>query len=108
MPHNFNNTLTLDAQGAPEAAGPVASGEEIIWIAVWIYQNIGGNSAGATGGAGWYGSPKSGTWDTTTSLVTGSAPFVTDKKARAMALALVTDGTETEFYWWAEKVRIVS
>jgi hypothetical protein len=109
MPHGFDSNLSL-VSGAPAAAGDVDTGEPMWWIAVWIWQDPGlpkRGRAAATGRAT-YAAPLTSKWSATTSLVSGSPPFMPGDKARAMALALVQKGGGTnEFVWWDENVNIV-
>lgn len=105
MPHGFDSPLSLLPSGAPDAKGPVDTGEPMSWIAVWLWQRDDGDPkrgfAAATGRAT-YAPPGTSRWSATTSLVMGSPVFMPGKKVRAMALALVQKSGSNEFVWWEE------
>lgn len=98
MPHNFDEKQKIDSHGSlAQATGPVESGEEIFWIAAFVYQNEPGHYAAASGEQQWpNGVDKK--WDCPTKMSPGSMPF---KKgpARAWALARVTDQGGMFFAW---------
>jgi hypothetical protein len=118
MPHGFDENLRLLAPGnhprygrlvrpGPLATGPVADGERMSWIQVWVFQNTDGNAAAATGTRDWSERAVTRTWTTPTELAQGSEDFLPGKPAQATALALVKRGRTTEeFYWWSVPVMI--
>jgi hypothetical protein len=125
--HNFDDKLRLvappaaagagaAAQLAPLAKGPVGDGEELAWVAVWIYQNYGNGKAAIAAGASRYDAtrqaerpPFQGTWTVRTQLTRNSDPFKPGRPALATAIAAVNlpDGAK-EAYWWSEAVSIAA
>lgn len=127
MLSKFNDTLHLLA-GPPIdpddtlsvcAMGGVQEGDELSWMRVWVWQQIGDNRAASTGLSGQHlgghevskkeklpFTSKLG-WMIQTKLEPGSAQFVPGKAAQAMALALVTHADQTsEVQQWNEGVVI--
>jgi hypothetical protein len=113
--NNFNNSLSVPKASpreagkppGPLARGPVAEGDEMTWIQVWIFQNPRrGRRAAATGTSKW-GQRFTKTWRVDTERVDGSDAFSPGKPAMASAMALVerSDGAR-EVDWWSEAITI--
>jgi hypothetical protein len=123
--NRFNNSLKLagptqgniiDPRPAPLARGPVADGDELKWMQVWLLQNPQRGRAAAASGTGPAGSwtsanpprPFTGSWRIQTELAPGSSTFMRGKPALATAMALVhhTADDTTEVEWWSVPVLI--
>jgi hypothetical protein len=105
MAHRFDPKQKIDPQGhLAEATGPVQDGEEMFWIAAFVFQNSPGHYAAAWGDTEWAGG-KANKWDCPTTMAPGSQPF-TKGKARAWALARVSDGGG-EFFRWGDEVDLI-
>jgi hypothetical protein len=124
--NRFNNSLRLagptggqisDPRPAPLARGPVADGDELTWMQVWLLQNPRRGRAAAAWGTGplgaWGGGasrprPFTGSWRIQTELAPGSDTFTRGKPALASAMALVhhTADDTTEVEWWSVPVLI--
>ena len=127
MLSKFNETLHL-LSGQPDdpdetlsvcAMGDVEEGDELTWMRVWVWQQVGDNRAASTGLSGQHlGGHKVSQmeklpftsklgWMIQTKLEPGSAQFVSGKAAEAMALALVTHADQTsEVQQWNQGVLI--
>jgi hypothetical protein len=110
MPYRFADELKLDPQtGAPLAKGPVGPGE-MLWIAVWVYQD--GRRAASRGRGDWGNNPlpAGSTWDCKTDLFDalneGSDRFVPGP-ALGMAVALVREDNKKKYYGWWDDTQIV-
>jgi hypothetical protein len=106
MAHRFDDTLKLDPNGAPLAAGPVdPPSEDVYRIWVWVSQNDRG--AAARGSRDWGNNPVTPRWDCPTTLFQDSKRFVPGD-AEGMAVALVKRGNDKEYYgWWHGPIQIV-
>jgi hypothetical protein len=121
---NFFATLDLPdptrfPTRGPDAGGPVADGEKLIWAYVWIIQN-GEERGGKTWAAAAYAeSPgayraskqwekrteRDHEWKLQTKLTHDSDEFRKNKAAQATAMALVDRGEGgKDVYWWSEAV----
>ena len=104
--HKFAHHISLEANGAPLAKGPVEPTSEAMFrIWVWVSQEKTG--AAARGSMDWSNNPKTPHWDCPTTLFQDSPRFK-NGPALGMAVALVKDGSGKKFFgWWDEKVVIV-
>lgn len=113
---NFDSPLFLvdqydpdtgDTRPSPLAKGPIAPGDVIKWVAVWLSHNPGAAAAGVSK----YNQSMETEWVVDTFLVKDSDDFSPGEPALAMALALIWRGgieDQREFYWWTEPVIIES
>jgi hypothetical protein len=106
MAHRFDTDISLGANGAPLATGPVEPKEEEMFrIWVWVTQKETG--AAARGSRNWSANPKSPNWNCGTRLFKNSPPFAKGP-ALGMAVALVKKPNGKEYFgWWDGKVKIV-
>jgi hypothetical protein len=105
MPHKFAPQQHIDAHGhLKTAVGEVEAGEDMFWITAFVWQNQPGRYAAAWGDAKWAGG-KANHWDCKTKMAPGSQPF-TQGKARAWALARVSNGGG-QFFGWGHEVDLV-
>jgi hypothetical protein len=105
MPHRFDQTQHIDPQGRlTRATGEVNGGEQMFWIAAFIFQNDGGHHAAAWGDKQW-GGGKADHWACQTTMAPGSQLFK-EGKARAWGLARVSDGGGA-FFGWGHEVDLV-
>ena len=113
---NFDSPLFLvdqydpdtgDTRPSPLARGPIAPGDVIKWVAVWVLQSPGEGRGAAAAGKSGYNQDIQDDWAVDTFLVKGSDDFSTEEPALAMALALIWRGgveDRRESYWWTEPV----
>jgi hypothetical protein len=101
------------------AMGPVAGGDQLTWMRVWVWQKDGDKLAASFGTSGEHlgGHPLAPTeqlpftsdkgWMIQTELEPGAEQFSEGKPALAMAIALVThdDGT-TDVEEWSQAVMV--
>jgi hypothetical protein len=100
------------------AMGPVAEGDELTWMRVWVWQQDGERRAVSSGLSGIHlGGHKASPmeqipfthdkgWMIQTKLEPGSEQFSVGKPATAMALALVTRGESRDVQHWTQAVLI--
>ena len=101
---NFDDEQFLTSRGTFKARGPTGQGDTLSWVWVWIFQNRPGTAAAARGGSS---GPFSGRWEVSLNMGNPGDSFVSNKRARGHAVALVDDGSgEPEVYWWSERVWI--
>jgi hypothetical protein len=102
MAHKFDEKQKINAQGRlTRARGEIDTGKDMFWIAAFVFQNSAGHYAAAWGDTGW-ANGKSTKWSCPTTMAPGSQPFKKGK-ARAWALARVSDGGG-KFYGWGHEV----
>lgn len=81
---------------------PGPSNDQARWVWVWVVQNDTNTAAAARGGAV---GPFVNNWQVP--LTSVSDPFIPNRRARAMAVALIEDGSgQQESYWWSERIWI--
>jgi len=103
MPHRFDPHQHIDPQGRlAHVKGPVKKNERIFWISACVYQDGPGHYAAAAGRKRWPNG-RAPEWSCPTQMAPGSMPF-NKGKARAWALALVTDGADRKYYGWGHEV----
>jgi hypothetical protein len=100
------------------AMGPVAPGEKITWMRVWIWQKTGKRLATCAGTSGEHlgghkESPKEKRpftdkreWMIQTALEPGSKQFAKGKPALAMATAMIERDGELDVQTWSQAVMI--
>jgi len=120
MVSRFEETLPILTGKAPKgvrlgacAMGPVADGDKLTWMRVWVWQLNGNKVAASSGTSGEHlGGPKKTKreklpftpekgWMIQTQLEPGSAQFAKGKPALATALAIVehADGSTGVEHW---------
>jgi hypothetical protein len=118
MLSRFNTSLpVLERPDDPDvrlgvcAMGPVADGDQLTWMRVWVFQHTDASVAAAVGTSGKHlgghpmvdeeRPPFAGSWMIQTKLEPGSEPFAPNKPALATAMALVThaDGSKDVEHW---------
>jgi hypothetical protein len=105
MAHKFDPQQKINAQGRlAKAKGEIEVGENMFWIAAFVFQNSPGHYAAAWGDTTW-GAGKATKWSCPTQMAPGSDPFKKGK-ARAWALARVSDGGG-RFFGWGHEVDLV-
>jgi hypothetical protein len=102
------------------AMGPIGSGDNIIWIRAWVWQQDGDNIAASAGNAGEhvpgahplkppqqppFAAPKP-LWMVQTKLEPLSADFTIDKPALVQAFALVENGGDQDIVQWSQAVAL--
>jgi hypothetical protein len=100
--------------------GPIGTGDNIIWIRSWVWQQNGDNIAASAGNAGEhvpgahplgaqqqppFAAPKP-LWMVQTKLEPLSADFTTDKPALVQAFALVENGGSQDIVQWSQAVKL--
>jgi hypothetical protein len=106
MAHRFHENQHIHAGSLPTATGEVQAGEEMFWITAFVYQNWPGHYAAASG-TNQFAPGATLEWDCAMQMAPGSKKFK-HGKARAWALALVTDGpANRKFYGWGHDVDLV-
>ena len=102
------------------AMGPVARGDTLTWMRVWVWQQDGTHLAASTGTSGEHlgGHDASDReelpftddkeWMIQTELEPGSDQFAEGKPALAMAMAIVEHGDSREVETWSQAVMIGS
>jgi hypothetical protein len=106
MAHRFNDNQHIHAGSLPKAEGEVQAGEKMFWIEAFVYQNWPGHYAAALGTNKWAVGAELA-WDCQMNLHPDSKKFKKGK-ARAWALALVSDGPgKRKFYGWGHDVDLV-
>jgi hypothetical protein len=101
------------------AMGPVAKGDTLEWMEVWVWQQHDGGLAASSGRAGRHlGGPRRSPreklpftaekgWMIQTALAKGSKQFVKGKPAAAMAIAMVKrKNGDQDVQQWMQGVRI--
>lgn len=102
------------------AMGPVGTGDTLIWMRVWVWQQDGDNVAASAGNAGeqvpgahrlkkkdkppFTDAEKQ--WMVQTKLEPESAEFKTEKPALVQALALVENDGERNIVQWGQAVAL--
>jgi hypothetical protein len=118
MVSRFNSSLPiLEGPDDPDvhlgvcAMGPVADGEKLTWMRVWVYQHAGTSVAAASGTSGEHLGghsmvdeerlPFTKRWMIQTQLEPDSEQFLPERPALATAMALVThaDGSKDVEHW---------
>ena len=100
--------------------GPVGTGDNLIWMSAWAWQQDGDKIASSTGDAGTpvkgarplrpkdkppFKAPKK-QWMVQTGLRKGSAPYNPKKPVLVQAIALVETGGERAIVQWSQAVKI--
>jgi hypothetical protein len=95
--------------GGPDAVGPIAPGDEMLWVYAWIIQN--GDEDERTWSAAADGESPDGKtfkdeWTIQTEMTHGSDDFDPNTAAVATAMALMkrADGSK-DVYWWTDAVK---
>ena len=102
------------------AMGPVGTGDSIIWMRVWVWQQDGDNVAASAGNAGEQVpgahrldakdmppfTPAQERWMVQTKLEPHSAEFKTEKPALVQAMALVENEGERNIVQWGQAVAL--
>ena len=103
-----------EAPPAGAAAGPCAmgptKGEELLSMHVWVFQNLDGGLALASGDKReqpQFTEIPEPRWKVRTVLDPESEQFVVGKPAAAVAIALVRRGDTTDVHQWSQAVEIV-
>jgi hypothetical protein len=84
--------------------------EDVYWIAVWVYQKVGGKTAAARGSKDWGNSPVTPKWECPTTLFQASnepSNRFTPGPALGMAVAVVKDGNKKKYFGWWDNTEIV-
>jgi hypothetical protein len=106
MPHRFNDNQHIHAGDLPEAKGEVQAGEKMFWIEAFVYQNWAGHYAAAVGEDSFPAGVEI-EWKCQMTMHADGKKFKKGK-ARAWALALVSDGPgKRKFYGWGHEVDLV-
>jgi hypothetical protein len=102
------------------AMGPIGTGDNIIWIRAWVWQQDGDNLAASSGNAGEhvpgahplsaeqqppFATPKP-LWMVQTKLEPLSADYTTAKSALVQAFALVENGGDQNIIQWSQAVAL--
>ena len=109
-----------NAQVGVCAMGPVGTGDTLIWMRVWVWQQDGDNVAAAAGNAGEQvpgahrldekGTPPftdaQGEWMVQTKLEPASSEFNAGKPALVQAMALVENNGERNIVQWSQGVAL--
>jgi hypothetical protein len=100
--------------------GPIGTGDELIWMSGWAWQQDGDNVAASTGNAGVqvagahplaqkdkppFAAPET-RWMVQTGFETKSAQYNVDKPALVQALALVKNGDDLAIVQWSQAVML--
>ena len=100
--------------------GPIGTGDNIVWVRAWAWQQNGDNIAASAGNAGDhvpgahplkasqqppFAAPKP-LWMVQTKLEPLSADYVTDKPALVQAFALVENGGDQDIVQWSQAVKV--
>jgi hypothetical protein len=99
---NFDDEQFVTSKSSFKATGPTGDDGPLLWVWVWITQNRSGKAAAARGGAA---GPFTGTWEVPVNVASPGEEFVTGRRARGHAVALVDGGNgDREAYWWSERI----
>jgi hypothetical protein len=100
--------------------GPIGTGDNIVWVRAWAWQQNGDNLAASAGNAGEhvpgahplkakqqppFAAPKP-LWMVQTKLEPLSADFTTDKPAFVQAFALVENNGSQDIIQWGQAVKV--
>src|SRR5215207_3777180 len=101
------------------AMGPIGSGDEIVWMRVWVWQQDGDNVPASSGNAGDhvpgahalepaekppFVAPKEEKWMVQTALEKDSPKFNHEKPALVQAIALVKNRGDSDIVQWSQAV----
>ena len=100
--------------------GPIGTGDNIVWVRAWAWQQDGDNIAASAGNAGEhvpgahplkaqqqppFAAPKP-LWMVQTKLEPLSVDFTTEKPALVQAFALVENGGAQDIVQWSQAVKV--